>query len=185
MFKSVFLAASCFVLAVPAMAQDECAYEASSAALEAETSLGELIENGNVEFVGYVARVGYARSMRDERQCGDMVVYERIYRSALANLENSEMVPFGDWLMTPFTVTYPSVALNDGYSGECTATFDLPYAGVPQNVSVSCSHPAFRSAVRRAMDNVVFAPADMNGSFTTAEGVEYPVTFGYEIDREF
>ena len=160
-----------------ASAQD-CTTKPTKAAKDAETKLTKLVDDGLVQFAGYLAMVSYAR---EKENCADKKIYETVYVAAKAELANSQMRLWKNWAVGKGIYTPPQAALNDGFGSECTVKFDLEHAGAPQNVRVNCTNPLYKSPVRRWMKTVMFAPPTLNEGFTKEENLELELDFSVRL----
>ncbi len=173
------LASTALVLAgLSASAQEACEEGPSEAALASQTQLNTLLDDGYVQFAGYLALVAYAQSAD---ACADRQIFEQAYVRASQSEDSSIMVQWENWSRSPLDVRYPRAAANDGFGSECTVTFDLPQAGPAQNVNVDCTNPLFKSPIREGMRQVMWAPPHVGERFTPAEGLSFDLSFSSVI----
>ena len=169
--------AAATLFAAPALAQD-CTATPSDGALESQTQLSTLLDDGYVQFAGYLALVAYAQSAD---ACADREIFEQAYVRASQSEDSSIMVEWENWSRSPLDVRYPRAAANDGFGSECTVRFDLPQAGTAQNVSVDCTNPLFKSPIREGMRQGMWAPPHVGERFTPAEGLSFDLSFSSVI----
>ena len=172
------LASAVLALACSGAYAQACEEGPSEAALASQQQLNELLDEGYVQFAGYLALVAYAQSAE---VCGDRQVFEDAYVRASESEESSIMVQWENWSRSPLDVRYPRAAANDGFGSECTVTFDLPQAGPAQNVNVDCTNPLFKSPIREGMRQVMWAPPHVGERFTPAEDLSFDLSFSSVI----
>ncbi len=166
------------LLSITSAQAEDCTSKPSANALAAQTKLTKLVDDGLVQFAGYLAMVSYAR---EKENCADKKIYETLYVEAKAKLPDSKMRFWGKWAVGDGIYTPPRAALNDGFGGECTVKFDLLHAGAPQNVKVSCSNPLYKSSVRKWMKTVMFAPQTLDEGFPKEKGLEREMDFSVRV----
>ena len=177
-FFSSFGLLACSLIASPAIAQ-ACEGEPTSETLESAEKITQLLENGLVQFGGYMAMISYASSRDD---CVKSAVFEDLYVTAVDLLPESRMNIWRDWAVSPLDLQLNAASSVEGFGGSCRIRFDLPRAGAPENVSVSCDNPMLKSAYRTAWNNLVFAPPTLNEGFKPAENVEVGMSLTQRID---
>lgn len=162
---------------LPVMAQ-ECTGSPSADTLESAEKITQLIDNGLVQFGGYLAMVSYAKSRDD---CVTAGVFEDLYMSALDAMPESKMLIWKEWSVSPLDFSLSAASAVEGFGGSCRIKFDLPQAGSPENVRVSCDNPMIKSSFRRAWKNLIFAPRTLNEGFKTAKDLEHEIDLTQRI----
>ena len=157
----------------------ECETAPSKATLESAAKIEQLLENGLVQFGGYLAMVSYAQTRDD---CANGGVFENLYVAAVDKMPETKMVMWRDWSKSQMDFQMDAATAVEGFGGECKVKFDLPRAGAPEKIRVTCDNPQLKSPLRRAMKQVVFAPPTLNEGFKTAKDVEFEFALTRRID---
>jgi len=79
--------------------------------------------------------------------------------------------------LRPPVVSYPSIALAQGITGECQVTFDVDTRGRPFNIVPNCTDSVFNRAAKKAISRVEFAPKVQEGRARERKNVVYPIVF--------
>lgn len=163
-------------LAPSATAQEEaCTAQPSKKASVYAKSLNNLLEKGQVEFVGYTARK--LMSGR-ETNCAEIALLRDLYNRAYDKSADSEMWKYKDnYTMTKFRAWHPKAEADRNQKGECVVTFDLPKAGFATNIRQECSANAFYNPSMEAFSKVLFGPRTMDEEFIPATNLKYTVKF--------
>ena len=167
-----------FALGFPVAAQ-ECSGAPAPETLQSAEKTPQLIDNGFVQFGGYLAMVSYAKSRDD---CVKAGVFEDLYMSALDAMPESKMLIWKEWSVSPLDFSLSAASAVEGFGGSCRIKFDLPQAGPPENVRVSCDNPMIKSSFRRAWKKLIFAPRTLNEGFKTAKDLEYEIDLEQRIE---
>lgn len=160
----------------PLASAEECVGSPDAATVESAEKIEQLLENGLVQFGGYLAMVSYAQSRDD---CVKAGVFEELYVSAVDAMPQTRMKVWRDWSVSPLDFKLDAASSVEGFSATCRIKFDLPRAGSPENVRVSCDNPMYKNSWRQAWKKVVFAPQNVGEGFKTAEDVEMIADYTY------
>jgi len=166
-------------MSAPAIAQ-ACAGTPSAETLESAAKITQLLDNGLVQFGGYLAMVSYAQSRDD---CVKAGVFEDLYVSAVEAMPNTQMRVWKDWSVSPLDIKLDAATRMDGFGGSCRITFDLPQVGTPENVRVSCDNPMLKSTYRSAWKKLIFAPVSVGQGFSKGEDLEIEIDLNRRIDE--
>ena len=164
---------------LPAIAQ-ECEGTPSPETLESAEKINQLLDNGLVQFGGYLAMVSYAQSKND---CVKAAVFEDLYVTAVEKMPETRMLPWRNWSRSALNFNMNAASAVEGFGGKCTIKLDILNAGAPENVRVSCDNPMMKSPLRIAFKEVVFAPPTLSEGFKKEKDVEFDFTFTQRIDE--
>lgn len=81
--------------------------------------------------------------------------------------------------MSPPKPGYPEAMAWSGREGQCDARFEVSPEGMPEHITVTCTHDGFVAETRRAVSEVRFQPAVIKGEARRVYNVVYP--FEYRI----
>lgn len=165
--SGLLTATALLAFSASAYAQD-CTTAPSKATLESAEKIEQLLENGLVQFGGYLAMISYAKTRDD---CANGGVFEDLYVAAVDKMPETEMVLWRDWSRSRLDFSMDAATSVEGFGGVCTIKFDLPQAGAPEKVRVTCDNPQLKGPLRRAMKQVIFAPPTLSEGFKTAKDV--------------
>lgn len=179
MMRSLVLAIGLagFLALAPSARSEEaaCTAEPGEKAAVYAKSLDNLLEQGQVEFVGYTARK--LVSSRDAN-CAEIILFRDLYNRAYDQSFESQMWKYKDrYTMTKVKAWHPKEQADRNQTGECVVTFDLPKAGFATNIRQECTANAFYNPSLDAFSKVLFAPNTMDEEFIPATDLKYTVKF--------